>query len=318
MGSGLHYFVRLSLLTPYQNSLSGSYDAVVVETSPSGTLAPLHVSWAGPSDKVLGTRLAVDPSGNAYADWLCEALDFRPQPEFMRRSFQVKLPPGLLRSSIPAVRYSGRSFVGGTSFDYAYGIAADEFGNSYITGAAYSASFPNAPPGGAQPVNRGNGDAFVAKLNFNGSALLYFTFLGGSGTDQAQGIAVDPISGIAVVTGSTTSTDLSVSAGALQSANAGGYDGFVAKLNAAGSAFLYTTYLGGNRRDILLSVAIDPSGNAYVAGYSDSNTFPTSAAIQPAVQGNSMSVSFSHREHRCRVGRRSTQIYRGTALAIIT
>ena len=182
------------------------------------------------------------------------------------------------------------TFVGGASYDYANGIAVDEFGNTYITGLSFSPAFPGAPPGGAQPTNRGGGDAFVAKLNFSGSGLLYFTFLGGTGYDQANAIAVDPTSGVAVVAGQTSSADLSTSPGAVQSANAGGWHGFVAKLNAAGSAFLYTTYLGGNRRDSIQGLAIDSAGNVYVAGTTDSSTFPVASAIQTSMQGNSTSL----------------------------
>jgi photosystem II stability/assembly factor-like uncharacterized protein len=185
------------------------------------------------------------------------------------------------------------TFVGGTNYDYGNGIAVDKFGNTYITGVSYSSAFPNAPPGGAQPTNSGSGDAFVAKLNFNGSSLLYFTFLGGSGNDQANAISVDPISGIAVVAGQTLSTDLSTSPGAAQSTNAGGFDGFIAKLNAAGSAFLYITYLGGKRSDFIQGLAIDSAGNAYVAGTTDSNTFPVASAIQTSMQGNSSSLFHS-------------------------
>ncbi len=79
----------------------------------------------------------------------------------------------------------------------------------------------------------------------------------------------------------------------MQSANAGGQNGFVAKLNAAGSAFVYTTYLGGNRTDWVQGVAMDPAGNAYVTGYTDSNTFPVASAIQANMQGNSTSLFHS-------------------------
>jgi hypothetical protein len=106
----------------------------------------------------------------------------------------------------------------------------------------------------------------------------------------ANAIAVDPTSGEAYVVGETTSTDLPTSAGAVQSANAGGYDGFIARLNTDGTAFLYATYLGGNRNDFLQGLAVDPNGNAYVTGYTNSNTFPTNVPIQSAIQGNSTSL----------------------------
>jgi hypothetical protein len=274
------------LLTPFQSTLGGPSNAVVVKLSPSGALA--YSTFLGGPGPDLGYSLAVDPFGNAYVTGYASlgfpttAGVYETVNQGSADAFVTKFSPGggLLWST----------FIGGTNYDYASGIAADSFGNTYITGSTYSLSFPSAPLGGAQPANRGNGDAFVAKLNFNGSALIYFTFLGGSGTESTQGIAVGPTSGIAVIAGQTTSVDLTTSLGAVQSTNAGGFDGFVAKLNAAGSAFLYTTYLGGNRNDFIQGLAVDPSGNAYLTGYTDSNSFPTNAAIQSAMQGNSTSL----------------------------
>ncbi len=274
------------LLTPYQSSLGGPYDAVVVKLSPSGALA--YSTFLGGPGQDLGYALAVDPFGNAYVTGYASS-GFPTTPGVYQTVNQ-----GFVDAFVTKFSSSGTllwsTLVGGANYDYASGIAADSFGNTYITGTAYSLSFPGAPPGGAQPANRGSGDAFVAKLNFNGSALLYFTFLGGSGNESSQAIAVNPISGVAVVAGQTNSVDLTVSSGAVQPTNAGGSDGFVAKLNAAGSAFLYTTYLGGNRNELMLGLAIDPAGSAYVTGYTDSNSFPTNAAIQPAMQGNSTSL----------------------------
>jgi hypothetical protein len=277
------------LLTPYQNTLGGGDDAVVVKLSPSGALA--YSTFLGGPGYDSATSVAVDPFGNAYvAGWASAGFPttakvYQPVTLGGGDAFVTKF------SASGSLTWS--TFMGNTNFDYANGIAVDEFGNTYVTGVSYSPTFPNAPPGGAQPVNRGNGDAFVAKLNFNGSGLLYFTFLGGTGYDQANAISVDPISGVAVVAGQTLSADLSTSAGAAQSTNAGGYDGFVAKLNAAGSAFVYTTYLGGNRNDFIQGLAIDPAGDAYVTGFTDSNTFPVASAIQTSMQGNSTSLFHS-------------------------
>jgi hypothetical protein len=137
---------------------------------------------------------------------------------------------------------------------------------------------------------KGASDAFVAKLNPSGSALVYATFLGGSGYDAGQGIAVDG-AGNAYVTGFTVSTDFPT-ANALQSrcnncSLAGGVpgqgvssDAFVTKLNPAGSTLVYSTYLGGSGADTGSSIAVDPPGNAYVTGYTASKDFPTMNPLQ--------------------------------------
>ena len=274
------------LLSPYQSTLSGDVDAVVVKLTPGGALA--YSTFLGAAGYDSANAVAVDPFGNAYvtgqtgAGFPTTAGVYQPVIQGGTASFVTKF------GSDATLNWS--TFVGGTSFDYANGIAVDQFGNTYITGVSYSAALPGAPPAGAQPFNRGNGDAFVAKLNFNGSALLYFTFLGGSDYDQANAIAVDQTSGVAVIAGQTQSSDLPTTPGAVQPAAAGALDGFVAKLNAAGSTFVYATYLGGNRADVLNGVGIDPNGSAYVVGYTHSSTFPASVPIQSSIQGNSTSV----------------------------
>ena len=171
-----------------------------------------------------------------------------------------------------ALTYS--TYLGGSSEDIGYGIAVDSSGNAYVTGFTYSADFPTTP-GAQQTINAGGGaDAFVAKLSTDGSALIYSTFLGGSGYDVSLGIAVDS-SGNAYVTGYTTSTDFPTTAGAEQPNNAGSYDAFVAKLSPGGSALIYSTYLGGSSGDLGLGIAVDSSGNACIIGQTQSTDFPT-------------------------------------------
>jgi hypothetical protein len=175
------------------------------------------------------------------------------------------------------------TYLGGSNPDSGTGIAVDAAGNAYVTGYTGSTNFPTTNP--LQPANKGFQNAFVAKLNAAGSALVYATYLGGSGTDAGQGIAVDA-AGNAYVTGQTTSTDFPT-ANALQPANGGGADAFVAKLNAAGTALAYSTYLGGSADDSGDGIAVDSQGNAYVTGATTSTNFPTANPLQPAYGGNS-------------------------------
>ena len=123
------------------------------------------------------------------------------------------------------------------------GIAVDSAGNAYVTGYTVSTDFPTA--NALFPTSGGPQDAFVTKLNPAGSALVYSTYLGGSGSDTGSAIAVDS-SGNAYVTGSEFTNF--PTANALFAANGGGIDAFVTKLNAAGSALVYSTYLGGSGR----------------------------------------------------------------------
>src|SRR2546427_2897345 len=175
----------------------------------------------------------------------------------------------------PVLVYStylgGSDGVGGGA-DLGRAIAVDAAGNAYVTGQTGSADFPTASPiqlthGG------GSSDLFVAKLNPSGSGLIYSTYLGGSGEDIAFGIAVDA-AGNAYVAAGTSSTNFPT-ANAFQATFGGGGDAIVAKLNAAGSALLYSTYLGGSGHDTSSGIAVDSQGNAYVAGSTQSANFPT-------------------------------------------
>ena len=177
----------------------------------------------------------------------------------------------------------------GGGADSGSAIAVDLTGNAYVTGLSLSSSFAHAPTGGAQTTNNGgNGDAFVAKLKADGTALLYFTFLGGAGSDQGTAIAVDG-SGDAYIAGQTSSMGLAKGA-AVQPALGGVTNGFAAELNPSGSAFTYITYLGGSRVDSLTGLALDSSGSVYLAGYTDSVNFPTQSAIQSTLPGNGISL----------------------------
>jgi hypothetical protein len=161
------------------------------------------------------------------------------------------------------------TFLGGNSIDQGFGIAVDSAGNAYVTGNTLSTNFPTTP-GSAQPAMVAGTEVFVTKLDAAGTALIYSTYLGGNLDDAGRGIAVDS-AGNAIITGFTNSVDFPVTAGAFQSTFGGLTDGglsdvFVAKLNASGSALVYSTYLGGNGVDIGLGIAVDGSGNAYVTG----------------------------------------------------
>src|SRR5207245_2912332 len=129
-------------------------------------------------------------------------------------------------------------------------------------------------------------DAFVTKLSVSGAALVYSTYLGGSLDDRGSSIAVDS-SGAAYIAGNTNSTNFPTHT-PVQAANSGAQDAFVAKLNASGSALLYSTYLGGTGTETIelgRSIAVDSGGSAYVTGSTSSTNFPLQGALQATNNG---------------------------------
>ncbi|MEW5986682.1 MAG: SBBP repeat-containing protein [Chloroflexota bacterium] len=196
------------------------------------------------------------------------------------------------------------TYVGGTVEDHGYDVAVDAAGNAYVTGYSNTNDFPTTP-GAFDTAYAGGGDAVVSKLDATGSALVYSTYLGGTGADYGLGIAVDS-SGQAVVTGYTTSTGFPTTAGAFDTTHNGSEDIFLVQLNAAGSALLYGTYIGGNNVERGQAVAIGsdcdidcgPPGAIplahpvfFVGGYSASSDFPTTAgAYDTTYNGNSDGV----------------------------
>ena len=177
------------------------------------------------------------------------------------------------------------TYLGGIDYEYVVGMAVDALGNMFVTGSTYGVDFPVTV--GAVQTSTGGGptDAFVAKLNPTGDALLYSTYIGGESEDEAYSIAVDS-SGNAYIAGHTGSSGFPATAGAFQTSLRGGTDAFAVMVNSSGSALVYATYFGGGAVDGATDIAVDSSGNAFITGYTDSTNLPTTVgAFQPSNTG---------------------------------
>jgi len=192
----------------------------------------------------------------------------------------------------PAVLiYSG--YLGGSSNDRALAIAIDASGNAYLTGWTASYDFPVA----VGPDSTFNGpalgtDAFIAKINPSGNALLYCGYLGGSYDDSGNGIAVDD-QGNAYICGFTKSPDFPTVVGPYTSyhGNITQYsDGFIVKINPSGNNLIYSGYLGGTSADVAAALAVDKLGRAYVCGTTESSDFP--AKLGPSLRYNGLKDAF--------------------------
>lgn len=267
-------------VNPLQSNYAGNIDAFITKINPAGS-ALVYSTYLGGSGADQANGIAVDNAGNAYVAGFTESSDFP-----TRNPLQSAYAGGNGDAFVAEINPTGSALVystylGGPGQDLAASIAVDSTGNAYITGNAGS-GFPTTP-GSFQPACKNNcagADAFLTKISPSGLALAYSTYLGGSNAEQAFGIAIDT-AGSAYVTGVTWSTDFPVTPGAYQTVcnNGSGCaafgDAFVTKLNPAGSALVFSTYLGGSSYDVGYGIAVDSAGYTYVTGYTFSNNFPS-------------------------------------------
>jgi hypothetical protein len=268
------------------------YEVFVTKVHASGS-AMVYSTYLGGRGSEQGAAIAVDSSGHAFVTGITNSSDFPISPipsagagGARANAFVTKLSP-----EGSTLVYS--TLLGGNEDDLGLGIAIDSGGSAYVTGQTSSSDFP-AGNGGQPPLGNyhSGGDAFITKVNPAGTSLVYSVFVGGTGYDDGRAIAVDS-AGSAYITGATHSTDFPT-ANALQPHISGTcpsptpiarcFEAFVTKLNPAGSAFVYSTYLGGDFRDEGHGIAVDSFGNAYVTGETSSLNFPVTAnAFQPAI-----------------------------------
>jgi hypothetical protein len=269
----------------------GVKDAFVTKLAPDGSLAySTLLGGSGMDQGDRGNAIAIDSAGNIVVAGRTDSFDFPVTPGAFFTSYRggefdafvTKLNPAATGAA--ALVYS--TFLGGLQNDAAFALALDSAGNPYVAGGTSSgADFPVTA--GAYQGSGNLTDAFFTKLNANASALVYSTFLGGSGTDRANGIGIDA-AGNAILAGQTNAIDFPTR-NAIQASSGGGYDAFVAKIDPAASgnaSLVYSTYLGGSGDDIARAAAVDAAGRVYVTGATASSAdFPIANAVQPTFGG---------------------------------
>lgn len=217
-----------------------------------------------------GAAVAIDSGGNPYVTGTTGSTDFPVTPGAYQTALNGFQNIFLAKFSPDGNRLLYATYLGGSGSDGVSGLAIDSAGSAYLAGYAVSADFPTTAHA-FQPRHNGacngqaGGDAFVAKFSPDASSLAYSTLIGGSCAQTATAIAVDA-RGDAFVTGATVSGDFPVTKGVVQPTFGGSIDGFLSGLTPAGDALLLSTYLGGQNADIAAGVALDSSGNIFVAG----------------------------------------------------
>ena len=285
-GAGAAYVTGITSSTnlPVQNPLQpgnrGEEDAFIAKINAAGS-AIVYATYLGGSRSDAGAAIAVDSSGAAYVTGVTASTDFNTR-NALQATNRGELDAFVAKISSDGSALSYSSYLGGSSSEFGNGIAVDGSGNAYVVGATASTDF-NISGAPLQNANRGGFDAFITKINPSGSAAVYSTYLGGANSDMASSVAVDA-AGVVYLTGSTTSSNFPVKSAA-QDKNHGSSDAFITAINAAGSALVYSTYLGGSDADIGNGVAVDGSGNIYVVGQTASLDLPVANPLQPAASG---------------------------------
>jgi hypothetical protein len=261
---------------------AGSSDAFVTKLNAAGT-ALIYSTFLGGGGEDFGSGITVDNNGNAFITGDTTSTNFPTMNPFQSMSagsqdaFVTRLSP-----AGNELVYS--TYLGGDKGDVGFNIATDSAGSAFVTGTTISQNFPLLNP--FQNSLGGGFDAFVAKFNPAGNALIYSTYLGGTSGEFGIGIVVDS-AGSAYITGSTNSDNFPV-ANAIKGTFGGGApfgDAFVTKFSASGNNLIYSTYLGGSKSDFGSGIDLDQAGNAYVTGGTLSTDFPTLNPLQASFKG---------------------------------
>jgi len=269
----------------YRDTFTGSgqneYDAFVTKIASSGS-SLVYSTYLGGSGKETGYGIAVNGS-NAYVTGLTTSTNFS-----LKNEYQGSYGGGNLDGFVTKLSSAGNSliystYLGGSGNDSAWGIAVDSSGSAYVTGDTYSTDFPTWH---AYQYTHGGGgrDAFLTKFSTSGTTLVYSTYLGGTESDAAAHVALNS-SGCAFITGYTSSSDFPTKR-AYQTTYNGDLDVMTAMFTPDGSSLDFSSFLGGSDLDTARAIALDNSGNIYLAGYTESTDFPTENAYQDSGKGS--------------------------------
>lgn len=269
----------------YQSTLAGSSDVFITKMAADGT-SLIYSTYLGGTGSDRGLAIAIDPSGAAYVTGSTTSIDFPTLGAYKatlsgtQDAFVTKLSP-----NGRSLTYS--TYLGGASgVTTGRGIGINVFGQTFIAGETSSASFPTTPGSISTVYNGGDSDGFVSLLSSGGGTLLVSTYLGGTGADSINGLALDT-SDFVYVTGSTDSADFQITDGAFQTTLAGTQNAFVTKLVEDLSGLVFSTYLGGTESDGAMAVALDTNNLVCVTGTTASSDFPvTPGAHQSSYSGS--------------------------------
>lgn len=268
-------------LGAYQQAYQGGDDAFVAKFSPVGAL--LWSTLIGGSGQEILSSLVLGPSGDVFVCGDTNSTNFPTSAGVWSTSLQGGRDGYALRLNAAGTALVWSTYFGGTGDDLPYGLAVDAAGSAYVTGQTNSGDLPVSPAAYDTSYNGGL-DVFVARI-LSGGTRGWATFLGGSGSDSARGIALDSSLNVCI-TGSAQA-GFPTTLGAYDTNLSGTVDAFVAKVKADGSDLVWSSFLGGTNSQGSDAIAIDATGSILVAGATFSTDFPTTAgAFQVTLAGS--------------------------------
>ncbi|CAM2010931.1 SBBP repeat-containing protein [Acanthopleuribacter pedis] len=267
----------------YDESWNGAHDVFVTKFNQTGTDL-VYATFLGGTSIDQGFAIALDEVGNATVVGRTYSNDFPTTQAAVDRTFGGVTEAFVFQLNASGDTLNFSTLLGGDTEDHGFGVAHDAERNVYVTGETFSQNFPTTD-GAYNETNLGFGHAYVCKLNATGSLMVYSTLIGGNSTASARSIFVNH-RGEAYIAGLTADSTFPTTAGAITTTFAGERDGFVSKLNATGSALVYSTFLGGSSEDNASAVFVDNSDHAYVTGTTSSSDFPTTVgSFDPSFNG---------------------------------
>jgi len=234
----------------------------------------IYSGFVGGADVDGAYEIAVDPENNIYVSGNTSSTDFPATPGSADETQNGGVDAFVFKMNPEGTELIYASYIGGGGADFGWSIALDSENNVYLGGGTHSSNFPTTPGCYDDTYDGVYGDAFVTKLNQDGSELVYSSYVGGRSYEYSRDIAVDTGNN-AYITGYSTSPDFPTTNGCYDDSHNGIDDVIVFKMNQDGSDLVYSTFVGGMESEGGYGITVDTAGNAYVTGCSDSSNFPT-------------------------------------------
>lgn len=248
----------------YDQSYNGGFDLFVTKLNSTGT-GLIYSTYLGGNLDDFGFAITVDINGNAYVTGWTFSADYPTTNSAYDKNQHGDSDVLLTKISPDGTTLVYSTFLGGNHKDTGLALAVDISGNAFITGYTFSSNYPVTS--GAYDVNyHDDEDIFVTKINYDGSGLIYSTFIGGNTSDAAYSILID-LQGNAIITGNSLSRDFPITVDAYSQTNNGGLDVILTIINAGGNNLIYSTYLGGGGADQGYSITMNKNNNIFIVGY---------------------------------------------------